>query len=519
MKLPIISRLHTNVARQQLAHVLSVARAILDEHPQLDWNRNNYRNLVVREPIEDLPSLQLDDFTEIPLIGATDNAQVLQQRARLRAVDGDWLALSRKVEPGFLDYYEYKLGLGRVTCLYPAIEPSSARQLAIECWLDRRIRRDLVQAVRQQGLRYIHPHVSTMHVWELAAMLSTATRRPVNVIGPTPELARWANDKIEFTRAVACLLGRRLVPHTECAYNFATLSKQVLRLAATNRRLGIKFPYGTGGAGNFLIKCEHVRGRSLRQVRAQLKRLLAAHIWPASGRVLINVWETNVISSPSVQTWIPPLGHGEPILEGLFEQIVTGDQGTFTGSFPAQLPADLEQQIVDYSFLLASLFQQLGYVGRCSFDLILVGEDLGSCNIEFIECNARWGGTSAPMTLMNRLHFDLSKRTYGIRRIKIPGLNRIDFSQLLRGLGDDLFDHSTGHGKFVLMNPARIKASSAIEVIAMGTSTSQVHELLNNVFPSRVTKILNQTSTNNISAADVDSSRSQSTRLFEMRSI
>ena len=114
MKLPVVSRFSANATRQQLDCVKLAARAILDEQPQLAWNKSNFRNLYVREPIEDLPTLHVDDFTEVPVIGTVDVSCVLQQRSRLRAADGDWIALSQKVEPGFSDYYEYKLGLGRV---------------------------------------------------------------------------------------------------------------------------------------------------------------------------------------------------------------------------------------------------------------------------------------------------------------------------------------------------------------------------------------------------------------------
>lgn len=488
MKLPLPSRFGATVTGRQIEQAGELAIVIGNEHPQLRAS-DSIRHLIVDSMIDDEPTLYLADFSEIPVINVTDDSPILQQRARLRATDGDFVAQTNKVEKGFSDYCEYTLGLGRVHWLYPSTEPSDTCKIAFECWQDRRVRHDLIHAVRHKGLRYIHPYLSTTHVWELGAMLQTATRRPIKVIGPTPAMAHWANDKIEFSRAAARLLGPQFVPHTESAYNFATLSKKVARLATTHAQLGIKFPYGTGGHGNFLIDAARIRGQSLSEVREYLKNLLLGHRWPKKGRVLIDVWETDVIMSPSVQTWIPPLGGGYPLIDGLFQQSVKGDKGVFAGSRPLRLPSRIEQEIINSSYLLAILFQQLGYVGRCSFDLILVGEDVENCRVEFVECNARWGGTSIPMTLLNRLRI-CEENTYGTCQIEVAGLDQLEFSQLLRELNTELYSPQTGKGRLILFNPARLKALSGIDSIAIGGTMKQVNELLHDVFPVRLKEIV-----------------------------
>ena len=494
MNLPVIARFQPTATRRDIARAKTMATVIRAEHPQIDGIPDSYQFLKIDSTIEDSPSLVLDDFSEIPLIGLKDTAPVVQRRARWRATSGDFVPQSQSVEPGFSDYCEYKLGLGRVNWLYPTAVPNAPRQLAFQCWQDRRVRHDLIQAVRRDGLRYIHPHLSTLHVWELAAQLHNATRRPISVIGPPHEVARWANNKIEFTRTAARLFGKQSVPHTEAAFNFATLSKKVACLASTHTRLGIKYPYATGGNGNFRIDATRIRGLSLSQVRDFLKQLLAGNRWPQHGRLLLDVWESDVLCSPSVQTWIPPLGHGVPVMEGLFKQTVSGDQGAFVGSCPLELPDELEQQIINNSYLLAVLFQELGYVGRCSFDLIMAGEQLENCRIEFIECNARWGGTSIPMTLMNRLQIEPPERTYSFQNIKVPGLDKISFARLLRELDADLYDPGTGLGSLILTNPGRVRAESAIDAIAIGSTTCETNRLLAKALPSRLAKILRQAS-------------------------
>lgn len=489
MKLPIVPKYSANVTLAQIDSARKLAAFIRKEQPILNESEHMFRHLVVDSESDDSPSLHLDDFSEIPLIGSLDSAGYLQQRARLRASDGDHVVFSRKVEDGYSDYCEQKLGLGQVNWIYPSDESSSSRDIAFVCLRDRRVRNDLVQAIRHQGLRYIHPHISTMSVWQLANTLHNSARLPVSVIGPTPALSAWANNKIEFAAATERLLGPLSVPTTEAVNNFAMLSKTIVQFAETHSRMGIKFPYGVGGSGNFLVNASQIRGLSLAQTRDYLKRLLAGHRWPEGGRVLVDVWETNVINSPSVQTWIPPASVGQPIIEGLFRQSVHGDTGAFVGSCPANLPAKLEQEIIDSSFLLTVLFQELGYVGRCSFDLILIGETVDNCRFEFVECNARWGGTSIPMTLINRLNIG-ADNTFSVQTINVPGLEKITFQTMVHELGSELYDPARGEGRFILFNPARIKLDSSIEAIAIANTTTQAEELLSDVLTPRLTEMV-----------------------------
>ena len=448
----------------------------------------------MQEAIDDRPTLHLDDFSEIPRLAKFDTSAIVQERARLRAVEGDWVVQSQQTEPGYSDYCEYRLGLGRVNWLFPAQQPHDPHQLAVSCWHDRRLRHDLMRAIRHDDLFFVHPHMSTGHVWELAWMLSRATRRPIKVIGPTPWLANWANDKIEFTQAAARLLGSHKVPYTEVAGNFAKLAQQVMRLATTHQRVGVKYPLGTGGSGNFLIESADIRHLSLVELRRVLKERLQGYHWPAGGRLLVDAWEDGVLSSPSVQTWIPPRSAGAPVIEGIFQQLVVGRSYQFIGSQPAHLPASLEQQIVDDSYLLALMFQELGYIGRCSFDLILLGEDAESpdSRFEFIECNGRWGGTSLPMTLMNRLAVPDSGKSWCVRRLTIPGLERLAFSDLQRHLGPLLYDRRAHFGQYVLFCPARMAAQSAIDAISIGNSPQEASHLICQALPQILKRLVNQ---------------------------
>ncbi len=170
MKLTIKNQYSAKVTGLEIEKAERLALEILTKKPALDWRNDDLREFIVREEIESAPTLHLDDFSEIPVIGKSDNSKILQQRARLRACDGDRVVQSYQIERGYSDYCEYQLGLGRVKWLYPAVSEIDTRQVAMDCWQDRRLRHDLEQAIRHSGLRYIHPHVSTKHVWELVPL-------------------------------------------------------------------------------------------------------------------------------------------------------------------------------------------------------------------------------------------------------------------------------------------------------------------------------------------------------------
>jgi hypothetical protein len=109
--------------------------------------------------------------------------------------------------------------------------------------------------------------------------------------------------------------------------------------------------------------------------------------------------------------------------------------------------------------------------------MILVGDSINDCRFEFIECNARWGGTSGPMTLLNRLPLT-PEQTYAIQLIKVPEIWQLEFAELERKIKDQLYNPLTGQGDLVLFNPARIEEQSAVDIIAIAESKEKAEQRL-----------------------------------------
>ena len=485
--IPVVAQHRAEPTSCQLADVDRLAEELRRERPELGLHEE-FRPLLPGM-LEDAPTLHLDDLSEIPMVDRDGPIMFMQERACLRAGGGDLMACSAPPVAGFGSYVRDRLGLGSIEWLNPPPPRSNTLRLAYACWEDRATRHRLVHKLRRGELTYLHPHMGTVSVWVLAALLHRASRRPVKVIAPPPGVTRWANHKVAFAETVTRLFGPEWRPRTEAADNYATLSHRVAALATTSRMLAFKLPDSAGGRGNVVLDAAPFRRMPLRAIRTELKERLRPLAWSGSGRLLIESWERDVLCAPSAQLWIPPLAQGPPVVEGLFEQILVGREGCFQGCTQANLPEALDREMTTRAWLLAALFQRLGYVGRCSFDLLLVGDSLDSARLKFIECNGRWGGTSGPMTLMNRLFGSWTAQPFAALKCQMPGLDRLRFLDLLEGLGPDLYDRRTGRGWILVYNPGQLVSLSSIQYLALGPTWDEAVRRANVEVPERLRRL------------------------------
>jgi hypothetical protein len=210
---------------------------------------------------------------------------------------------------------------------------------------------------------------------------------------------------------------------------------------------------------------------------------LAEKDWAPGDRVLVVSWEKNDVS-PSAQTWIPPLGGGQPRLDGIYEQLLEGEEKVFLGSIVSRLPAEIEEKIGRWALSIATAYQELGYVGRCSFDFI----DAGEGDIRFVECNGRWGGTSTPMHLVDRI-FPGGRPAYRAQDIVSPGLMGCSFDNLRDAVGDTLYDSATGRGKFIVYNVGCLAAYGKLDVIAVADTVAAAGEALEVELPALLAQL------------------------------
>jgi hypothetical protein len=325
---------------------------------------------------------------------------------------------------------------------------------------------------------FLHPYMADSGVWELSRRLTAAVGRPVPVLGPPPELCRQVNDKVRFLSLVAQVLGPDRAGEYRACADGAELALGARDLARKGPAVGFKRPSCSSALGNRVLPSAQIRELPPADLVRLVLDLLRDMGWEAGETVLVTRWESPLLS-PSVQLWIPPAGQGAILCEGIFRQrFAAGSAGRFAGAVPAALPAELDRQLREESVAVATVLQRLGYVGRCSFDAILVGERLEDAAIRYVDGNGRWGGVSTPMTLLNRLFGDHRGLGYALGDCTAPGLAGLPFTELVRLLEPDLYSPSHPAGHLVLYSVGGLAESGNFSVICLGRSSLEAEELL-----------------------------------------
>ena len=409
--------------------------------------------------------------------------QMLHYDYRLSALaaKGDHLVIWGEVSSAFETYRQSVLKLGEIQVHKLPLMKKGRQSWPPESAEGRRFIKDLISAASAAGRLAIIPYQGTGGVWRLAMKLAETGDIEVNVMAAPPRLARRVNDKIWFGRRVVDVLGAKARPVMVSAYGPAALAAKLAAFARKHESVVVKVPSSAGSFGNFKFRSNEIKALSLKALRHKLIGLLHDRGWHDRYPLLIEVWDCSVISTPSVQIWIPQPGNGLPIVEGVFEQLVEGPEGQFIGALPAKLSEFWIDQIVDEGSRFAFLLQQMGYVGRCSLDAVIFGQDLKRAQLHWIECNGRWGGTSIPMTLINRLKGDWTKTPFIIYRCPVD-TGTWNFDEALEKLSDLLYRPGERDEGVVFLMPGLDVADPRVHLIAIGKTHENAMKFVRKTF-------------------------------------
>ena len=426
--------------------------------------------------VPETPVLHLEDVSAIPFLVDIAGVEEYQHRARLRAKTGDLYATVTPGDPRHERYCREQLGLGEVEWL-DAQGDANPLAVARACRSGAAFAR-LVQTARRSGALVIHPYMSIDDVWNLAADVAREALVPTTVLGPPPPVTWIANDKALFTELVEIVLGPGWVPETHDAAQPSAMAERLHTLAARYGAVGLKRTRCASAMGNVVFDSASLRAQTRSEIEAGVRRFLQRTEWPGDESVLIVAWE-EARFSPSTQWWIPPAGQGPPRLDGIYEQILEGDRKVFVGSRPAALPSMVQQTLSDAAAGVAAALQELGYVGRASFDHLILDEDEpdGGFGIRFTECNGRWGGTSTPMVLVDQV-VDGPRPLYRAQDFAHPRLVGLTFEDILARLGDQVFDRRTQRGRYLLYNVGPLSEFGKLDVIAFGARQAEAEQAL-----------------------------------------
>lgn len=423
------------------------------------------------------PTLWFEDHRGIELVVDTV-ARGFEYRSLALARDGDVLLISRKHDYHFEAYLRdvLKLGAPRIVQVSPSKHVSV--DLAVDCLDDDNALTILVDIARKAGNFNIVPYRSNGHVWNLARRIAAAAQVTVHIASAVPPLAKVANNKLWFVEVARHLLGNDALPPTWSAHGTAEAAALLARLANVHDRLVLKTTSSAGSLGNVVFESNELRNRSLRSIHRQIIHTLKVLGWAGPWPVLIGVWESGVRASPSVQIWIPKATDGEPQIEGVYEQHLIGEQGTFVGATQSDLHLQTRIELQCDALQLALLLQQLGYVGRVSFDALLVDTRTKKNVVHWIECNARWGGVSIPMIVLRRFGIDSHARRSLIAQVRY-NKNIHSFQQVLANTASVLYDRNSCRGVLWLTPPDSGRRS--LDFIAVGATAAECADLAHSV--------------------------------------
>jgi hypothetical protein len=428
----------------------------------------------VAQGMGDGPSLLIGDQSEISLLASAQGSR-LDYRMALLAKPGDCVLVRQQV-PDFEAYLANSLGQEDVIYLHGRYD--DVRPVTQQASTTPKMLETLVDTAQRSGGMTLKPYLTTGHSWRLAQTLSEATKYCIHVCGPSPRLTKRVNDKLWFGQIARRILGNHATPPTRAAYGPAAAAGLVNRIGKAGNQVVVKVPDSAGSAGNLRLESATVRAKSLDELRQFLLHRLHAFGWNDKYPILVGIWDENVTCSPSAQIWVPRVQDGPPVVESIFEQRVRDSMAAFVGAARSNLPQALQSRLSAEASRIASIFQRLGYFGRCSLDAVIVRAADGADEIHWIECNGRWGGVSIPMTFAGALYANQPAPAISIVQELHPD-SQMQTKEILQRLGDLLFRAGHDMEGIVMMSPPEHNNGALINLLSLSQTQVSSDEIIN----------------------------------------
>lgn len=196
-------------------------------------------------------------------------------------------------------------------------------------------------------------------------------------------------------------------------------------------------------------------------------------IYPA----LVGVWDKNVICGPSVQLWLGHVSEGQPILKGVFEQLVQTSVATFSGAVPAHLNPDILARLKSQATRIAHVLQHLGYYGLCKFDAVVCNGATHEKTIHWIECNGRWGAVSLPITATCHFVPEPAEHPISITQERLSDVH-LQTESLLSQVQDLLFNRNGRTNGLIVMSPPDHPNGALLNFCAVAQTQTNANHFL-----------------------------------------
>lgn len=429
---------------------------------------------------EEIPTLHFDDVSGIPFVDDVPGVEEYQHRARIRAGEDDAVATTTAPVSGYERYNRSYLDLGAPT--HVVADPGEAPLAVADACARGDAFDTLVEWASGTERIRLEPFMAIEPVWRLASRLEEAADVDATVRGPPPPALWFANDKLRMANLLDRLFDRRLHPEGEVATDVDDMVDGLLELAERFPRVALKRIRCASAMGNLVFDSEQILARDRADLGDEVAEFLDYSGWPEGREVLLVRW-LEASLSPSTQGWIPPADEGPPLVDGIYRQMLEGGTCVFAGSRPYQAPPRLRRDLLRTSLGLLEVLQHLGYVGRCSFDFIVSGDPAGDYELRMVDCNGRWGGTSLPMQLVDRL-VEGRRPPYRAQDLVGPELEGAEFDDVVDVCDEQLFRTDDQSGRFIFYNVGPLDEYGKLDVVSLGRTQVDAERGLDELLPS-----------------------------------
>ncbi len=463
------------------AHLTEVASTFRDRFSVEETTAYSSLQLSTEIP-ENARALVIDNHSSLP--ATQDAPKIIQRtgRAFVRARGSDCVVGTIDEVAGYREYAQQFLGLDLpqyIQLSLPSNEKPNVSFSALQD--DPQAQKILEEQYLSQGPLIIHPYIGSESAWRVAHALEEKWGHGLKMLAPLPHVTRLANNKNQFLGLVEATLGAKWAIRWFEVADLDACVQKVVDLAQSGERSVIRLSNGATGLGTRVFEAHELARLSRAEVELRIREWLEQKEWTPSGGVSLQVavWEKEVLVSPSVHAWIPPSAVGLPIIEAVTDQIF-GPSGDIAciGCCTTSLPPQVLERITRSAGRLTRVLQRLGYIGRCSFDVIVCGPNPAQSEIRYVECNGRWGSTTMTLTLLNRVLGDCRVDTFLHQELSLPQLHGQSLSGVVQALDEVLYRADTRSGWAMLYNVACIEALGLLDVIILGDSHSQILERL-----------------------------------------
>lgn len=468
------------LSEEERAHCQALAEALAEETPALRAIPSELESMVVHELPKRRPrQVLLDDFSVISHIEGVLGLEFYTSRAFVRAGEGDVVLGTFPPIAGYPAYMAERLGLGLATHVH--VPPAADALPFAVCQAGLAHPAALEQVVQALGTDnqdiWLHPYMGHQRLWALAIQLQKRLPVPLKVVAPPPVLCDLVNNKPWFLDVVRRAVGAEHAVPSHTATCAQEAVEPLREYAQAYSFVSTKLADSASGMGTGIFPSEEILALAPEALSEKMTRWLHEKDWVEGRSPAISVepWLTDVHGSPSVQLWIPPTG--TPLVEGIYDQLFYADDPhVFLGSIPSQRPAHQQQALAHTGAMIGHVFQLLGYVGRCSFDTILSGPSANEAGVRYVECNGRWGGTSTPMTLNNRVFGDYRQQPYVASDFDDERLKGMLFQDFVSIFDDILYDVRTQQGWAIVYNVGCLQPAGKLDIMTLGATFEEAQK-------------------------------------------